>query len=95
MGDVKLMAAVGALVGWPLVLEVLLYVALAGGAVAILVLARKGILRQALVGMLSGRGKTEGDAASPSSVYIPYGVAIAGGTVIVIGIEIYRKGILL
>lgn len=47
-GDVKLMAALGAWVGWPVVLSLALYTALAGGVVAICVALAHGYLRQAL-----------------------------------------------
>jgi len=47
-GDVKLMAALGAWVGWPAVLSLALYTALAGGVVAIGVALAHGYLRQAL-----------------------------------------------
>lgn len=88
MGDVKLMAAVGALMGFPFALQALLYVCLVGGAVAIVALLWKGRLVGTLGGMASrlvpGRRKG-GDGASEdppktSAVYVPYGVAIAGGT---------------
>ena len=47
-GDVKLMAALGAWIGWPAVLSLALYTALAGGVVAICVALAHGYLRQAL-----------------------------------------------
>lgn len=46
-GDVKLMAALGAWVGWPDVISLALYAALAGGVVAIGVGLSHGYLRQA------------------------------------------------
>jgi prepilin peptidase CpaA len=82
-GDVALMAAVGALLGWPLpawplVLYALLYTALVGGALAIVVAARQHRLRAALkaaVTLPRAGGQKQG-----SGVTIPYGVAIAAGT---------------
>lgn len=47
-GDVKLMAAIGAWVGWPDVLLVALYTALAGGVLAVGVAVARGYLGQAL-----------------------------------------------
>ena len=47
-GDVKLMAALGAWLGWPTILAVALAVAIAGGALALLVAVSRGYLGQAL-----------------------------------------------
>lgn len=49
-GDVKLMAAIGSVVGPHLVLRVFLYSAVAGGALAIVVALRRGILATTLQG---------------------------------------------
>lgn len=90
MGDVKLMAAVGALMGFPFVLQDLLYVALVGGVVALVALLWRGKLLQTLGGMLRRRkaetpagteASADGEAGDrSSSLYVPYGVAIAFGT---------------
>jgi len=47
-GDVKLMAALGAWLGWPAILWLALYTALAGGVLAVGVAVAAGYLRQAL-----------------------------------------------
>lgn len=47
-GDVKLMAALGAWIGWPAVLSLALFTALAGGVLAVAVALSRGYLRQAL-----------------------------------------------
>lgn len=47
-GDVKLMAALGAWLGWPAVLSLALFTALAGGVLAVVVALSRGYLRQAL-----------------------------------------------
>lgn len=52
-GDVKLMAAIGAWVGWPTILTVALYTALAGGVVAVGVALTRGYLRQAMRNVFS------------------------------------------
>lgn len=66
-GDVKLMAVAGAVsgiaAGWPFSVQLLLYVALAGGA-------------QALFWIIGARLR-----GRPGPKYVPYGVAIAAGTV--------------
>lgn len=84
-GDVKLMAAVGAGVGFPTVLACLVYIALVGGIQAILWLIWQGKLLRTLGGM--GRvalrklrlARAEGQGLQGGK--IPYGVAIALGTV--------------
>ncbi len=47
-GDVKLMAALGAWLGWPAVLSLALFTALSGGVLAVVVALSHGYLRQAL-----------------------------------------------
>jgi prepilin peptidase CpaA len=47
-GDVKLMAAIGAWMGWPAILSVALYTALAGGVLAVGVALARGYLGEAL-----------------------------------------------
>jgi len=82
-GDAKLMAAVGALLGWPLtawsiVLYALLYSALAGGVLALVVAAWQHRLRAALKATVTLPRR---DKSKASGVTIPYGVAIAVGTI--------------
>ena len=82
-GDVKLMAAVGALLGWPtaawaIVLYVLLFTGFAGGAIAVVAAARRGRTRAALRGVLTlHRGP--GHDQERSGVFVPYAVAICVG----------------
>lgn len=47
-GDVKLMAALGAWVGWPAIVSLALYTAIAGGVLAMAVAVAHGYMRQAL-----------------------------------------------
>lgn len=84
-GDVALMAAVGALLGWPLpawpiVLHALLYTTLSGGAIAIIVAIRQKKLGAALKAAARLPRRRGAEAANGSGVTIPYGLAIAIGT---------------
>ncbi len=91
-GDGKLMGAVGAFVGWPAITTVIVLVALAGGAAALLVAWRKGALAAALrstLGLLwdmlrlRWRAVAErSDVREPGRLRLPYGVAIALGTLV-------------
>jgi len=82
-GDVKLMAAVGALSGrWDFTLTALMYAALVGAAIAIGTLIWQGRLRQGLKASMTTLftfrvRRPEGTAP----LTIPYGVAIGVGTV--------------
>jgi prepilin peptidase CpaA len=83
-GDVKLMAAIGVVVGPSVVLRAFLYTAVAGGIFALAVAARRGLLAETLYGTqrlvtapLAARETIE----SPSRANrFPYGPAIAVGT---------------
>jgi len=95
-GDVKLIAAAGALAGWPGAVNVLVYSVLAGGVMAVGVLLLRGRLFRTLRGMLSL--KTYSDALKAADmedeeelppgaadhVYIPYAPAIAAGIMLAI-----------
>jgi prepilin peptidase CpaA len=84
LGDVKLMAAVGAALGWPLVLRALLFTAIAGGVQALVVAVGAGRLGPALRGagalLLRGHGSTRRGTAPERGLAVPYAVAIAAGT---------------
>jgi prepilin peptidase CpaA len=85
-GDVKLMAAVGSVVGTGLIVRVFLYTAIAGGVFAVAVALRRGRLQQTV-------SDTAMLVASPSAARVAieashranrfaYGPAIAAGTLI-------------
>jgi prepilin peptidase CpaA len=73
-GDVKLLAAIGALVGPHMVVWVALFGGLIGGAMSLVVLASSGRLRPMLGQLFTLRTIPVG-----SGLKAPYGVAIAGG----------------
>jgi prepilin peptidase CpaA len=87
-GDVKLMAAVGAFIGWKSIIFVALYGSLAGGILALIVALRRNYLRQAFsnIKMLGLYWWVEGVKPLPAltleskhSVRLPYAIAIAAG----------------
>jgi prepilin peptidase CpaA len=73
-GDVKLLAALGALVGPHVLVSVAVYMALVGGAMSILIMFLRGRLFIALHELF-----IQHRPPTPSGVKAPYGVAIAGG----------------
>ncbi|MBU1536523.1 prepilin peptidase [Myxococcota bacterium] len=85
-GDVKLMGAVGALTGWPLILSALLHVVIAGFFLAILWVVIEGNLGRTMKNLwimikswiLPRRKRVSLEELETSS--LPYGVAIAAGT---------------
>jgi prepilin peptidase CpaA len=87
-GDVKLIGAIGAMLGSHSVLNVVLYTALAGGAYAISASFLNNSLNDTinrvrlLLGKLFCRKTTDGKSAyEPSGQMIPYGLAIGAGTI--------------
>jgi prepilin peptidase CpaA len=91
-GDVKLMAAVAALASWPAAIYAMVYTAVAGGIIAIVILARKGRLFATMKGMFRAATYIEAKKAADAEredepgpdgakrLYIPYAPAIAIGT---------------
>ena len=85
-GDVKLMAAIGSLVGPTLVVKAFLFTALAGGVLAVVVALRRRRLRETLAGtarMISAPSGAQAEikAATKSSRFA-YGPAIAIGSIV-------------
>lgn len=84
-GDVKLMAAVGAGIGFPMVVPVLVFISLSGGILAVVVLLWRGVLWRTLSGMgLAAARKLKlvrPEQPGSPGIKVPYGLAIAGGTV--------------
>ena len=89
-GDFKLMAAVGAVVGWPFILPVMYFTALTGGIIAVIILLWKGRLLsesirffRRLIGI-----RDQEKRAFHRHLTLPYGLAIAGGTILALLREI-------
>jgi prepilin peptidase CpaA len=91
-GDVKLMAAVGAVVGWPNWFGIFIITAIIGGVMAlILVVARRRVKKTLwnvafiLSELKSGRPaylrKEELDVKNPKALGLPHGAVIAVGTI--------------
>ena len=89
-GDVKLMAGVGALVGWENWFGIFVVTAIIGGIMALLLVVMRGRLKKTMwnVGfilseMTHGRpafvGKEELDVRSPKALGLPHGFVIAIG----------------
>ena len=96
-GDVKLMAAVGAIVGWENWFGIFLFTAVIGGIMALILVASRGRLRKTLfnVGfilseMKSGRPaylrNEELDVKSKKALGLPHGAVIAVGSLFFLAI---------
>jgi prepilin peptidase CpaA len=85
-GDVKLMAAVGAIVGPALVVTAFLFTAVAGGVLAVVVAARRRRLSATLAGtgrLVAGSAETRAQLRSaPAASRFAYGPAIAVGSIL-------------
>ncbi len=85
-GDVKLMAAVGAVIGIHVIVNAFLFTALAGGVLAIAVAVRRRRLRATLSGtsrlIASPAGARQEIQGAPKASRFAYGPAIALGSVI-------------
>lgn len=85
-GDLKLVAAVGALKGAPFIVDAIFWSGLVGMIMAVSVLAWRGRLgfglRRAATAAFSIRGPVELPADDPAAYRLPYGVAIAFGTLL-------------
>lgn len=88
-GDLKLMVAIGAWLGYPLIVTVMIDVALVGGVISLLFAIRYGALRPVLrnlyyfvLAFFTPGAKPESVLAKSALPPFPYGVAIAIGTLI-------------
>ena len=91
-GDVKLMGAVGSLVGWEDWFAIFLFTAIIGGIMALMVMVLRGRVKKTIwnVGYILGEmrhgrpayiSREELDVKSPKSVGLPHGAVIAVGTI--------------
>jgi prepilin peptidase CpaA len=86
-GDVKLMAAVGAWFAFPAALMATLFALIAGGVVAIVVAARRGILRHTLwntawlAAWVMRPGAMAATPAPGSGVRFPFALAVLAGSI--------------
>lgn len=89
-GDVKLLGVVGAFVGVDRLFGALLLVALVGGVLAVLESVRRQAFLRAIANIrgfamqwvLFGRAGVTPTLASPEAMTVPYGVAIAVGSLV-------------
>lgn len=83
-GDVKLLFAVGAVFGYPLVTGALIFISLVGALQAVITIIWKGSVwattRRVLMGLGQRLKLTRGETSKEEPHYIPYGVAIALGS---------------
>jgi prepilin peptidase CpaA len=87
-GDAKLLVAVGAFLGPGGFLVALLATAIAGGVMSLVYAVRRGVILPVLLntrGLLKyvvtgGRSGERSTLATPGALSVPYGVAIAAGT---------------
>ena len=99
-GDVKLITAVGCLVGTSLAVEILLASAIAGGIFAIAISLWQGKLRAVIVNVVElirfhavagAEVHPSLNLSNPQAARLPYGVAIAAG-VLYSAVAFYRRG---
>ena len=88
-GDVKLFAAIGSVIGAPLVLPTFVVVVLTGGLLALITVLRSGVfgttmhrVLQILVGLLPGWQMPKFSVPADRRLTIPYGAAITIGAII-------------
>lgn len=80
-GDVKLLAAGAATIGFPSFLPVLAYIAIAGGLFAALTAAHSGRLRTVATHIIHSIVTKSAIVADPAARRVPYALAICAGTV--------------
>ena len=87
-GDMKLMAAVGAVTGWPMVLRVVCDTCVAGGLIAVAIMAWNGVLLTTLANVFKimvGMPRKQQGLRNPPMV--PYALAITAGTLVAVFVQ--------
>ena len=87
-GDMKLMAAVGAIVGWPMAMRVLCDTCIAGGVIAVAIMAWNGVLLTTLANVfriMAGMPRRSRGLRNPPMV--PYALAITAGTLVAVFVQ--------
>lgn len=101
-GDVKLMAAIGALKGFPFVLHAMFYAIFMGGVAAALLLIWRGqigatlrqlvkLLRQLAISLVLP-GSSVVEPVAPLGGSLPFGVAICFGTLVAMALQALPPG---
>jgi prepilin peptidase CpaA len=99
-GDVKLIAAIGCLVGPSAAIEIVLASAIAGGIFAVIYALWQGRLRAVLVNLLDlikfhavagAEMHPSLNLSNPQAARLPYGIAIAAGVLYSV-LAFYRRG---
>ena len=101
-GDVKLMAAVGAVVGWPNWFGIFIVTAIIGGIMALILVATRGRVKKTfwniafiLSELKSGRPaymrREELDVKNPKSLGLAHGAVIAVGTIFFLAMAAHFK----
>ena len=99
-GDVKLMAAIGAIVGWQNWFGIFIFTAIVGGVASMALMAMRGRVKKTLwnVGFVlterkSGRAaylsNEELDVRSSKAIGLPHAAVIAAGTLVFLGLSIH------
>jgi prepilin peptidase CpaA len=95
-GDVKLIFAVGAIAGLPNVPHLLIYTAIAGGVMGLIVAVKRGRLKEIVsnVGSLTAHHSQAGLTPHPelnvrnvNTLRLPYGLAIAAGSTLTLWLQ--------
>ncbi len=87
-GDMKLMAAVGAIVGWPMGLRVVCSTCIAGGVISVAIMAWNGVLLTTLANVfriMVGMPRRQPGLRNPPMV--PYALAITVGTLVAVFVQ--------